>query len=70
MTIAEFTMFVVMVCNFHTKVLSREYKEDCLVFWSNCAVSLKDPEKVDRRTLTGCLDKAKHESIHWGKVEN
>ena len=64
MTISEFVVFVSAVCNFHAKDVPRQYKELCMEYYVNCAVT-SDQEKVDRRKLYTCLDKAKAQEHRW-----
>jgi hypothetical protein len=64
MPIAEFMGFVLAVCNIHSTQVSRLYKEDCAIWWSNCAITQED--KVDRMKLTECLKKAEKAKEQWG----
>ena len=69
MSIAEFMLFVGLVCNTSapTTQVPSAVKEDCILYYTNCAV--KADGKIDRLTVSDCNLKAKAVSQKWGRDE-
>lgn len=66
MTIAEFMVFVAIVCNFDAPVtvVPQTVKEDCMEYYVNCAID--NDLRVDRLKVSNCNIKAKKASKKWG----
>jgi hypothetical protein len=67
MTISEFIIFIGLVCNIDapSTQVPRLVKEDCIEYYTNCAV--KNGKKVDRLLVSNCNMKAKEASRDWGR---
>lgn len=66
MTVAEFMVFVSLVCNFDSPIsqVPRIVKEDCMEYYVNCAI--KDDGKISRLVLSNCNIKSKDAAKSWG----
>jgi hypothetical protein len=53
--IAEFVSLVALMCSFEAADTSRAAKEDCAIWWTNCAV--KESEVVERKQIRLCTSK-------------
>ncbi len=52
MNIAEFVALVALMCSFETANVSREKKELCAEWWTNCAV--RESQTIERSRIRTC----------------